>query len=271
MRTQKAHRAFTLIEVLVVVAIIALLIAVLAPSLRRARDGARAAVCISNLHQLSIAQVVYAAENKDFLAPPEGGAVTWWYSYLWKYLGKTSAPTKAGQESQSLICPMTRIPEKKPVNESFVAGTATQAWKTWIDPALTSSFANFEGAASYGINGWAQPGGYFSTIFTDSGYFFTKIEYAYPPSNAPIFADSIWAAGLPQETDLPPTDLRTGDGVTRDDLARKKIGMNRFCIDRHSKAVNISFLDGSTRKVRLGELWRLKWNRKYQPRTVQIP
>lgn len=266
----RKHHAFTLIEVLVVVAIIALLIAILLPSLRRARDGARATVCGCNLHQLGVAQVMYASEHKDYLAPPEGGATTWWHSYLKKYLANTSAPTKEGQESKSLMCPVTKIVDRKPPSEYFIAGTADHAWKSWVDPNPAAGF-NFEGAASYGINGWAQPGGYFASIFKDSGYFFTKIDYARPPSNAAIFADSIWAAGLPQDTDMPPTDLYTGDGVTRDDLNRNKIGMNRFCIDRHSKAVNVAFLDGSTRRILLGDLWRLKWNRKYQPKTMIIP
>lgn len=52
-RRRAGQYAFTLIEVLVVVAIIALLIAILLPSLRSARNEARAAVCLSNLKQVS--------------------------------------------------------------------------------------------------------------------------------------------------------------------------------------------------------------------------
>jgi prepilin-type N-terminal cleavage/methylation domain-containing protein len=58
---------FTLIEVLVVVAIIGLLVAVLLPSLSRAREQARVAVCRSNLRTLGQSLVMYADANRDKL------------------------------------------------------------------------------------------------------------------------------------------------------------------------------------------------------------
>lgn len=61
------RRGFTLIELLVVVAIIALLISILLPSLSRARDQAKTAVCSSNLHQLAIISLQYSDENQGRL------------------------------------------------------------------------------------------------------------------------------------------------------------------------------------------------------------
>lgn len=58
-----ARRAFTLIEVLVVVAIIALLVAILLPSLSKARDQARRLACSSNVHQLMLATNMYALQH----------------------------------------------------------------------------------------------------------------------------------------------------------------------------------------------------------------
>ncbi len=58
--------AFTLIEVLVVVAIIALLISVLLPSLRQAREQARTVTCAANMRTSSQAMTLYAASNRDF-------------------------------------------------------------------------------------------------------------------------------------------------------------------------------------------------------------
>jgi prepilin-type N-terminal cleavage/methylation domain-containing protein/prepilin-type processing-associated H-X9-DG protein len=63
------HRGFTLVELLVVVAIVALLISILLPSLRRAREQARAAVCGSNIRQIALANIGYAAENGGRFCP----------------------------------------------------------------------------------------------------------------------------------------------------------------------------------------------------------
>lgn len=60
-------KKFSLIELLVVVAIIGILASLLMPSLSRARGEARAAVCKNNLKQAGIALSMYAGDNNDAL------------------------------------------------------------------------------------------------------------------------------------------------------------------------------------------------------------
>jgi prepilin-type N-terminal cleavage/methylation domain-containing protein len=57
---------FTLIEPLVVIAIIVLLAALLFPGLSRAKANAQSIKCRSNLHQVGIALELYTADNQDF-------------------------------------------------------------------------------------------------------------------------------------------------------------------------------------------------------------
>jgi len=56
---------FTLIELLVVIAILALLLAILSPTLQRARYLMKLASCSSNLHHLAIGVTTYATQNRN--------------------------------------------------------------------------------------------------------------------------------------------------------------------------------------------------------------
>ena len=69
-------RAFTLVELLVVIGIIALLIGILLPSLSKARKQASKVVCSSNLKQLFIAMQDYSTFNKGWLFPVGENPIT---------------------------------------------------------------------------------------------------------------------------------------------------------------------------------------------------
>lgn len=92
------QQAFTLIEFLVVIAIVAILAAMILPVLTRSREKARATQCVSNLRQWGITFRIYADDNEDFL-PRRGQGVqalfqidrpTDWFNALPPYFGTTS-------------------------------------------------------------------------------------------------------------------------------------------------------------------------------------
>ena len=110
--------AFTLIELIVVVAVIALLTAVLAPALSRVRRNTRSVVCVSNIRQLLLAMSIYEQENHTFppgfddltygTVPPPGGYIGdasrdlqgwWWFHYLGGIMRDRS------ENSSVMICP----------------------------------------------------------------------------------------------------------------------------------------------------------------------
>ncbi len=63
------RKAFSLIELLVTIAVIAILTALLLPSLNKARESGRTAVCSGNMRQIGLAMTSYAGDNNDLLVP----------------------------------------------------------------------------------------------------------------------------------------------------------------------------------------------------------
>src|SRR5687767_11768883 len=88
---QQAHRrrgarrvfGFTLIELLVVIGIIGVLMAMLFPVIRRARESARRVQCASNLRQIGSAFISYAGVNKNRYPAPQPRGQHSAYPYAW--------------------------------------------------------------------------------------------------------------------------------------------------------------------------------------------
>ena len=89
---RRRRRAFTLVELLVVIGIIALLISILMPALGRAREQSRRLRCLSNMRQLTLAWLGYAQNNKGKLCGADTGIRPW----DWVQAGDTLDSMKTG-------------------------------------------------------------------------------------------------------------------------------------------------------------------------------
>jgi prepilin-type N-terminal cleavage/methylation domain-containing protein len=70
------RKAFTLVELLVVIAVISVLMGILVPALSDARQIAKQVVCQSNLRQLVLANIGYSTENDGFFVPAASDILT---------------------------------------------------------------------------------------------------------------------------------------------------------------------------------------------------
>ncbi|MEM9882097.1 MAG: prepilin-type N-terminal cleavage/methylation domain-containing protein [Planctomycetota bacterium] len=121
--------AFTLIEMLVVISIVALLIALLLPALAGARQAAAFTVCGSNIRQVGLGLYTYASDADDYLpTADEGNALgnngSGWIRRLGEggYMATSSSANKDGADA--FLCPLDEL---TPVD----AGSNTVSWSSY--------------------------------------------------------------------------------------------------------------------------------------------
>jgi len=249
-------RAFTLIELLVVVAILALLVAILLPSLARARRSAKRVVCMNNLHALGLAVHCYEAAYKDVL-PWEGYAEgdrpirhlgRWedssqWFNACLTYAGypaycKMQKADMAGRsrlpregDQSLLVCPESAPavagPKDDLVKDGYFMLWGLNAEGTGLDRRRTFW--------SYGYNTELDAG--LEDRHSDGR---VTLSYVRRPSETPILAEKL----MRPDEHVPPFSTSIGQSAVH----------WRFFTTRHSNGGFLLFLDNHVAFFTLREL-----------------
>jgi prepilin-type N-terminal cleavage/methylation domain-containing protein/prepilin-type processing-associated H-X9-DG protein len=251
---------FTLIEILVVISIIAILIAILMPSLNVAKEKARAVICQNYLHQWGVFFNILASENEGKLVDRESkdftgeSCRTQQFSY---YIDTFHYPTFCPSAKKKVVTTVTS--GSFGFGGSSGVGSTTMAWYCPRHPTRTGS---------YGLNGYSPAYNQFgmrnmfmgfspdnqSQNAASQGWKNVNQKNA---KNIPLMLDCALWAGFPKATDAPPaTKDQTASNAW---VSTGSNGMVSFTINRHSGGINSLFMDSSVRKVGLKELYTLKW------------
>jgi prepilin-type processing-associated H-X9-DG protein/prepilin-type N-terminal cleavage/methylation domain-containing protein len=251
-------RAFTLLELLVVIAIIAILAALLLPALSRAQTRAHQIRCVGNLHQQGIGLQIFVSNNHaypSFLAPTNSDNPDWWINQISSAGFGISKPATNLISGGVWLCP--------------------SAPRYWAFPNETEVFC------SYGYNAWGvQPQDkiYGPTGFPN-GYSITNALGLYGhPVPGTTFSPTLpgFAPVRDSEVAAPADMMAIGDSILGgprldrvDMLTPTRIAR---ALARHQGRINVLFCDGHVESLTIESVFEdisdsalVRWNRDHQP------
>jgi prepilin-type N-terminal cleavage/methylation domain-containing protein/prepilin-type processing-associated H-X9-DG protein len=251
---QRRIRAFTLVELLVVVGIIAVLIAMLLPALNSAREQSRRTVCLSNLRQLYTYLRMYGAQNRD--AMPIGFVQQKQFNYFIYFHQAGGAKYDHGMMSllyleglfkdggQAFYCPSEQNPQFS-YNTTELAGVADEQANPWVffptdppHPHLTGA-SHMPGVSHCRVGYDSRP---FADWFRDAAY--GPLVPTNQAKNGHLYAKPYLTTE--RKFGFPTFNKTKSRAILVDNLA-----IRQYVVGRHKKGVNVAYADGAAKWVAL--------------------
>ena len=222
---QKRNCRFTLIELLVVTGIIAILAGLLMPALGKSREQARQTNCISNLKQITMADLLYAEDNGEYLVPYAYGMLT---TNRHRWCGSSAISSNSGEASYD--------PTDAPLTPYLGASGKINQCNSLQKPPKSFEM----NCGGYGYNvlvGTKYPGEYSVEAFS-SGFSVKKLVY---PAEKIMFGDSALMVGDDGNWSATPTRHGYYSGL---EAPGGMWPMNPSMHFRHNGRATVSFCDG---------------------------
>lgn len=253
------RKGFTLIELLVVISIIALLLSIMMPSLRKAKEKAKSSLCQNNLKQLSLGFMMYLVSNNN--KGPAASVSRYspgyepWIDQILPYMSDPGyASDPEGYTQKVMFCPSTKEAREP---SGYSPGLPKYRWRYDI------SGRQIEGA--YALNVWVG-GGILTDYIPSSQPELFELSFRSNlgisgSAEIPVFSDCTWAEAIPLDTDEVPTRDISSSTVYADFWLPT---INRYFINRHEMKINSSFADGHVDTIPLTKLWNQKWHKGFK-------